>query len=229
MSKPTTVIELKDIGKSYQTGDEPTYALRGVNIAIQKGEFVAIMGPSGSGKSSLMHIIGLLDEPTSGSYKLDGVDVSKLSKNRQATIRNQEIGFVFQQFNLLPRTSVLDNVLLPTIYGNTTDATSRAKKLIHDVGLGDRLGHKSNQLSGGQIQRVAIARALVMDPAIVLADEPTGNLDSKRSVEIMELFRTFNKSGATIVLITHEPDIAKFADRIIHIKDGEVVAEKGAK
>ncbi len=225
MMQSMNAIELTDIRKLYRTGDEDTAALDGVDLAVKKGEFVAIMGPSGSGKSTLMHIIGLLDRPTSGLYKLDGQDVSTISKRKQAEIRNQKIGFVFQQFNLLPRTSVLENVLLPTIYGKVKDPQRRAKQLIERVGLADRLSNKSNQLSGGQVQRVAIARALVMDPAIILADEPTGNLDTKRSEEIMKLFRDINKAGATVVLITHEPDVAAYADRIIYIRDG-VVQEK---
>jgi putative ABC transport system ATP-binding protein len=224
MTAPATAIELSDITKLYKAGDEETAAIHGIDLTVRRGEFVAIMGPSGSGKSTLMHIIGLLDRPSKGLYKLNGEDVSNLSKRRQAEIRNQEIGFVFQQFNLLPRTTVLENVLLPTIYGPIDNPLGRATKLIERVGLGDRIKHKSNQLSGGQVQRVAIARALVMDPAIILADEPTGNLDSKRSAEIMELFRDINRSGATVVLITHEPEVAQYADRIITLKDGEVVS-----
>ena len=222
-------IELKDVGKVYRTGDEDTVALAGVNIDIEAGEFVAVMGPSGSGKSSLMHIIGLLDKPTSGAYLLEGQDVSRLSSRRQAQIRNQEIGFVFQQFNLLARTTVLDNVLLPTIYGhNGHGSRRRALELIGEVGLTDRIKHRSNQLSGGQIQRVAIARALVMDPAIILADEPTGNLDSTRSKEIMELFQKINGRGVTIVLITHEEQIAAHAGRTIRLMDGRVTADSAS-
>jgi len=223
------VIEIQNITKVYKTGDENTVAVDGIDLKVRKGEFVAIMGPSGSGKSSLMHILGLLDTPTSGKYILAGQDVSKLTKNRQAWIRNQEIGFVFQQFNLLPRTTVLDNVLLPTIYSKQKDATIQAKKMIERVGLSDRIKHKSNQLSGGQIQRVAIARALITDPTIILADEPTGNLDTKKSKEIMELFQKINHEGTTIILITHEPSIAKFAKRVIKLEDGKIVSDREAK
>jgi len=221
----TAIMSLKNISKIYKTGDENTAALDGVSIDIQEGEFVAIMGPSGSGKSSLMHIIGLLDTATKGSYQLNGQDVSKLSSSRQAEIRNNEIGFVFQQFNLLPRTTVTDNILLPTIYGKITNPEQRAIELAEEVGLGDKKHNKSNQLSGGQIQRVAVARALVMNPSIILADEPTGNLDTKTSIEIMNLLKEINKKGATIVLITHEAEIAKFASRTIHLRDGKIESE----
>lgn len=220
------VIEIKGITKVYKSGEEDTIALGGVDLTVKKGEFVAIMGPSGSGKSTLMHIIGLLDRPTAGQYKLDGKDVSKISKKQQAKIRNQEIGFVFQQFNLLTRTSAVENVLLPTIYGKVPNAEAKAAKLLDKVGLGDRTKNKTNQLSGGQIQRVAIARALIMDPAIILADEPTGNLDSKRSDEVMRLLQEINKGGATIVLITHEPDVAKYAERVITLRDGKITGDK---
>lgn len=220
------VIEIKGITKVYKTGEEDTVALGGVDLTVKKGEFVAIMGPSGSGKSTLMHIIGLLDRPTAGQYKLDGIDVSKISKKQQAKIRNQEIGFVFQQFNLLTRTSALENILLPTIYGKVPNAEKKARSLLDKVGLGDRTKNKTNQLSGGQIQRVAIARALIMDPAIILADEPTGNLDSKRSDEVMKLLQEINKGGATIVLITHEPDVAKYAQRVITLRDGKITGGK---
>lgn len=220
------VIEIKAITKVYKSGEEDTVALGGVDLTVKKGEFVAIMGPSGSGKSTLMHIIGLLDRPTAGEYKLDGKDVSKISKKKQAAIRNQEIGFVFQQFNLLTRTSALENVLLPTIYGKVPNAEKKAKALLDKVGLGDRTKNKTNQLSGGQIQRVAIARALIMNPAIILADEPTGNLDSKRSDEVMKLLQEINKGGATIVLITHEPDVAKYAQRVITLRDGKITGDK---
>jgi putative ABC transport system ATP-binding protein len=219
------VIELKNISKIYKTGGEDTVALDKINLEIGQGEFVAIMGPSGSGKSTLMHILGLLDVPTSGEYSLDGQNVSKLKKNAQAEIRNEKIGFVFQQFNLLPRTKVIDNILLPTIYGKSAGAKERAKKIIKQVGLENRVSHKSNQLSGGQIQRVAVARALIMEPSLILADEPTGNLDSKNSREIMELLADINKSGATIVVITHDPDIAKFAKRMVELKDGKIIKD----
>lgn len=226
MNKPKNVIELHGITKSYKTGDEITRALDHVTLEIGDGEFVAIMGPSGSGKSTMMHIIGLLDLPSSGEYLLDGRDVSSISRSTQAEIRNQKIGFVFQQFNLLPRTTVLDNVLLPTIYGKLKNPQERARQVIAEVGLGDRMKHLSNQLSGGQIQRVAIARALIMQPTILLADEPTGNLDTKKSDEIMKLFREVNKQGATVVLITHEEEVAKHADRVITLRDGKIVGSK---
>lgn len=220
------VIELKNISKVYPvTDEEKTVAVDNVNLTINKGEFVAIMGPSGSGKSSLMHVIGLLDSPTSGTYLLDGENVSTLSPSKQADTRNKKIGFVFQQFNLLPRTTVIDNVLLPTIYGAINKPSEKAKKIIKELGLEDQMYHKSNQLSGGQIQRVAIARALIMNPSIILADEPTGNLDTKRSKEIMELFTKINNAGATVVLITHEEDIAQFAKRIVRIEDGKVISD----
>jgi putative ABC transport system ATP-binding protein len=223
------VIEIRKITKIYKSGDEKTVALDEINLSIKKGEFVAIMGPSGSGKSTLLHILGLLDTPTSGEYYLDSEDVSKLSGTKQAAVRNQKIGFVFQQFNLLPRTSVLENVLLPTIYGNSNRASQKAMDMIKKVGLSDRINYKSNQLSGGQIQRVAIARALIMDPTIILADEPTGNLDTQRSKELMEIFTKINQSGSTIILITHEANIANCAKRIIHLKDGKIIEDKENK
>ena len=219
------VIQLKNIKKVYKTGEENTVAVNGIDLSIKKNEFVAIMGSSGSGKSTLMHILGLLDVATSGEYLLAGENVSKLSKNKQAEIRNREIGFVFQQFNLLPRTTVLDNVLLPTIYGKQKNSVAKAKEIIERVGLASRIKHKSNQLSGGQIQRVAIARALISDPSIILADEPTGNLDTKKSKEIMQLFQKINNGGATVVLITHEQTIAKYAKRIITLEDGKIVSD----
>ena len=226
MQKTTlNVISLKNISKIYKTGEENTVALNKINLEIGEGEFVAIMGPSGSGKSTLMHILGLLDVPTSGEYCLDGQNVSKLKRSDQAKIRNVKISFVFQQFNLLPRTKVLDNILLPTVYGKVAGTKERAKKIIKQVGLENRINHKSNQLSGGQIQRVAVARALIMEPSLILADEPTGNLDSKNSHEIMELFRVINKGGATIVVITHEAEIAKYAKRIVELKDGKIIKD----
>ncbi len=228
MNQEDDVIRLEKIRKVYKTGDEDTVAVCDIDLIIKKNEFVAIMGPSGSGKSTLMHILGLLDVPTSGKYFLAGENVSKLNKNRQAEIRNREIGFVFQQFNLLPRTSVLDNVILPSIYGKQKDATGKAKEIIERVGLADRINHKSNQLSGGQIQRVAVARALINDPSIILADEPTGNLDSKKSREIMQLFQQINDDGATVIVITHEPSVAKYAKRVIELEDGKIVSDKSS-
>ena len=221
------VIELEGIRKVYKTGDEDTAALAGIDLTVEEGEFVAVMGPSGSGKSTLMNIIGLLDRPTFGSYSLAGQDVSRLSGGKRAEIRNKEIGFVFQQFNLLPRTTVRENVVLPTIYGKDKAALGRVDGIIADVGLSDRAKYKSNQLSGGQIQRVAIARALVMNPSIILADEPTGNLDTKKSHEIMELVKLINGKGATIVLITHEESVAAYANRTIRLIDGSIESDIG--
>lgn len=224
----SNVIQFQDISKVYQMGGEETRALDHVDLSIEKGEFVAVIGSSGSGKSTLMHIMGLLDRPTSGSYLLDGREVAKLNKRQQAIIRNQQIGFVFQQFNLLARTTVLDNVLLPTIYGQIKNPKARAKELIDEVGLGSKIGHRSNQLSGGQIQRVAIARALVTDPSIILADEPTGNLDTKTSKEIIDIFSRINRAGSTVVLITHEQHIAAHADRVIEFEDGRIISGERA-
>ena len=220
------IIELKNIKKVYRSAGGDTHALKNIDLNIEEGEFLAIMGPSGSGKSTLMNILGLLDTPTSGQYILNGRNVSKLKGNELAEIRNKEIGFVFQQFNLLARTTVLDNVLIPTIYGDIDNPKEKAEELIDMVGLKSWIDHKSNELSGGQVQRVAIARALMMDPSIVLADEPTGNLDTKRSVEIMKLFKKINSEGSTIVLITHEKYIAEYASRIIHIRDGKIIKEE---
>ena len=217
-----TVIELKGVSKSYGKSSSKVNALRNINIKIKEGEFVAIMGRSGSGKSTMMHILGLLDRHFEGTYTLSGKKVSKLSEGDTADIRSREIGFVFQQFNLLKKTSVLDNVLLPKIYSPGLDDELRAIQAIKAVGLGNRVHNKSNQLSGGQIQRVAIARALVMEPSIILADEPTGNLDSNTAHEIMSLLSDINKQGKTIILITHEDDIAAYADRIIVLLDGEI-------
>lgn len=226
MINDTSVIELTDINKTYKSsGGAKTEALKGINLHIKQGEFVAIMGASGSGKSSLMNIVGLLDKHFKGVYKLNGKDVGKLSSNKAAEIRGDQIGFVFQQFNLLKRTSVLQNVLLPTTYHSRKHDEHRAIDVLKQVGLAEQIDKRSNQLSGGQIQRVAIARALIMNPSYLLADEPTGNLDSKTAHEIMSLFQKINEQGATVVLITHETDIAKYAKRIIRLKDGEIVEE----
>ncbi|HVZ12685.1 MAG TPA: ABC transporter ATP-binding protein [Patescibacteria group bacterium] len=222
------LIHVSKLTKSYNTGTTETVALSGVSFDIEKGEFVAIMGPSGSGKSTLMHMLGALDTPTSGSYILDSEDVSSLSQDQLADIRNKKIGFVFQAFNLLPRTTTLKNVMLPMVYGGVPKEkrVEVATKYLQLVGLGDRLSHKTNQLSGGQMQRVAIARSLVMNPAILLADEPTGNLASAQGDEIMEIFKNLNREGHTIIMITHEPDIAAHAKRTIMIKDGNLISDK---
>ena len=224
------MIEIKNITKTYKTGDVSFDALKGVSFTIKDGEFVAIMGPSGSGKSTLMHILGALDNPTSGEYFLDSKDVSTLSDDELADIRKDKIGFVFQSFNLLPRTTVLRNVILPLVYAgtNTEEREKRAKKSLLLAGLDEEhFGHLSNQLSGGQIQRVAIARALVNEPSLILADEPTGNLDSKTSEIVLATFQKLNKElGRTVVLITHEQEIAEHADRILFIKDGMLLEDR---
>jgi len=219
-----TVIKLGDIKKTYQMGAEEVHALRGISLSIDQNEYVAIMGPSGSGKSTLMNIIGCLDTPTSGLYELNGTNVSEMNDNELARIRNKEIGFVFQTFNLLARSDVLHNVELPLIYGgvNSHDRKRQAMEAIEKTGLGDRAHHKPNELSGGQRQRVAIARALVTRPSILLADEPTGNLDSKTGEEIMGLFDLLHKQGNTIILVTHEEDIAQHAYRRVKIRDGHI-------
>jgi putative ABC transport system ATP-binding protein len=223
--KMSAVIQIDDIKKIYQMGDMQVPALDGVSIEIQKGEMVAITGPSGSGKSTLMNIIGCLDTPTSGTYILDGEDVSKMTDDQQALVRNRKIGFVFQQFNLLPRTPAVDQVELPMVYAGTPNRKQRALAALQAVGLGERVHHRPNELSGGQQQRVAIARALVNDPSIILADEPTGNLDSKSGVEIMNIFKSLNRDkGLTIILVTHDPSIAEQAQRAIRVRDGVVVA-----
>jgi putative ABC transport system ATP-binding protein len=221
------MISVSHVSKIYQTGDVEVKALDDVSFEIKKGEFVAIMGPSGSGKSTLMHIIGALDTPTSGTYVLDGENVEKLSDDELADIRNRKIGFIFQFFNLLPRTSALKNVELPMTYGgiDKVEREKIARKFLDMVGLSDRLGNAPNQLSGGQQQRVAIARSLVMNPSIILADEPTGNIATTQAEEIMAIFQKLNNEGHTIVMITHEPDIAEHAKRIIHILDGHIVKD----
>jgi putative ABC transport system ATP-binding protein len=218
------IIETTEISKMYKMGAEIVQALKSISIDVHKGEYVAFMGPSGSGKSTLMNIIGCLDSPTSGTYILNGKDVSDMSENELAEIRNKEIGFVFQTFNLLPRASCLDNVALPLIYAgfNKSDREEKAFQSLSNVGLADRVHHRPNELSGGQRQRVAIARALVNDPSIILADEPTGNLDSKTSYGIMELFHELHQKGNTIIMVTHEDDIAHYAHRIVRLRDGLV-------
>src|ERR1700744_5779186 len=217
-----------NLWKTYDMGDQEVHALRGVDIRIRHNEYVAIMGPSGSGKSTLMNLIGCLDTATSGKYWLNGHDVSSLNNDELARIRNKEIGFVFQTFNLLARATSLHNVELPLIYNGTpaTERLARAKEVIEHVGPGARMNHKPNELSGGQRQRVAIARALVNHPSIILADEPTGNLDSKTGVEIMALFDELHSGGNTIVLVTHEPDIAEHAHRVVHIRDGKIFSDE---
>lgn len=220
-------IALTDIKKIYQMGDTPVAALAGVSLDIRAGEFTAIMGPSGSGKSTLMNILGCLDRPTSGSYRLDGQEVSSLTDDELAVTRNKQIGFVFQNFNLLPRLSALDNVALPLVYAGVDikERQKRAAEALAAVGLAKRMEHLPNELSGGQRQRVAIARALVNEPTILMADEPTGALDTKSGDEVMEIFGTLNSYGRTIILVTHEPDIAAHAKRVIHVRDGLIVRD----
>ncbi|HEV3061246.1 MAG TPA: ABC transporter ATP-binding protein [Vicinamibacterales bacterium] len=227
----STVIAVKNLVKTYVVGEVEVKALRGVNLEVPRGEFLAVTGPSGSGKSTFMHIAGCLDRPTSGQYFLDGQDVSRMSKDALAAVRNKKIGFVFQGFNLLSRTSALDNVELPLLYGGaslkTADRHKRAKDMLEAVGLGERSDHHPNQLSGGQQQRVAIARALINTPSILLADEPTGNLDTRTSIEVMGLFQRLNvERGITVLLITHEVDIAEYGTRIVTFRDGQVVADR---
>jgi putative ABC transport system ATP-binding protein len=225
------IIDVQELKKSYRVGDVTVHALRGVNLSLERGTFLAIVGASGSGKSTLMNILGLLDRPTSGHYFLEGEDVSGFDRDRRAVLRNRLIGFVFQSFNLLARTSALENVELPLMYGSrgrtAADRHQKAMELLTAVGLGERVHHTPSQLSGGQQQRVAIARALVTDPQVLLADEPTGNLDSRTSLEVMEILQRLNRErGITIILITHEPDIAAYADRMVVVKDGRVIKDE---
>src|SRR5579871_3764289 len=223
------LLSLRGIEKIYTTGDQEVRALDGIDLEIDHGEFVAIMGPSGSGKSTLLNIIGCLDAPTAGSYELDGIDVSKMDEAEQAHVRNQRIGFVFQGFNLLPRTTALKNVELPLLYGHHKDLIEIATAALEKVGLGDRLYHKSSELSGGQQQRVAIARALTMNPPLILADEPTGNLATRQSEEIMQIFQQVNDEGRTVVMVTHETDIAQFCKRMVIVRDGKIVEDAPVK
>jgi putative ABC transport system ATP-binding protein len=222
------LIQIDHLTKVYQLGEVDVHALRGVTVHVSRGEFVAIMGASGSGKSTFMNILGCLDKPTKGSYLLEGIDVGKLSRDELAAIRNKKIGFVFQGFNLLSRTSAIENVELPMFYSTVSNKLRKSKAIdaLDKVGLGDRVHHYPNQLSGGQQQRVAIARALVNDPSIILADEPTGNLDSRTSVEVMGIFQELNNHGITIILVTHEPDIAQFAKRHIVFRDGKIKSDR---
>jgi putative ABC transport system ATP-binding protein len=228
VQQETAAIRIHDVYRIYQLGENRVHALRGINLEVGRGEFVAIMGSSGSGKSTLMNILGCLDRPTSGDYFLDGLNVAQLPKQELAAIRNRRLGFVFQGFNLLARTTALENVELPTLYAkiDLEERQKRAKEALKMVGLGDRLDHFPSQLSGGQQQRVAIARALVNHPSILLADEPTGNLDSRTSIEIMSILQALNDEGLTIVLVTHEPDIAQYAKRVITFRDGKVCREE---
>jgi len=229
------VIQTNQLVKTYVTGTTEVHALRGIDLSVEKGEFIAIMGTSGSGKSTLMNLLGCLDTPTSGSYAIDGVSVEGLDRNQLADIRNQKIGFVFQGFNLLPRTSALENVELPMLYdrrggaAKKRDTRALATAALERVGLGERLDHQPSELSGGQQQRVAIARALVTEPALILADEPTGNLDSRTSIEVMALFQELNEQGITIVLVTHERDIASYATRIVEVRDGRIRRDEPVK
>jgi putative ABC transport system ATP-binding protein len=223
----SNIIKIRQIIRDFQLGSETVHVLKGIDLDIERGEYLAIMGPSGSGKSTLMNLLGCLDTPTAGSYVLNGKDVSKLSDDELADIRNKEIGFIFQTFNLLPRTTALDNVALPMVYAGATkkERTERAEKVLTDVGLSDRMDHRPNQLSGGQRQRVAIGRALVNKPSIILADEPTGNLDSKTGDEIMTLFDEIHQAGNTVIMVTHEEEVAAHAHRIIRLRDGIIESD----
>ncbi len=224
----SNMISIRNLNKVYKTGSVEVHALKNVNLEIEHGEFIAIMGQSGSGKSTLMNILGCLDRPSSGEYLLEGIDIKNQSQDELSLIRNKKIGFVFQAFNLIPRTNVLRNVELPMIYAKTKTSyrKQRAVELLEKVGLGDRINHLPNELSGGQKQRVAIARALANNPPIILADEPTGNLDTRSSEEIMEIFRNLNKEGSSVILVTHEPDIAEYADRVIVFRDGSIIEDR---
>lgn len=221
------VIKIRGIRRDFPLGQEVVKVLKGIDLDIERGDYVALMGPSGSGKSTLMNLLGCLDTPTYGTYELNGNDVSNMSDDELAEIRNKEIGFVFQTFNLLPRTTALENVALPMIYAGASkaDRTQRAREVLTDVGLADRMDHKPNQLSGGQRQRVAVGRALVNKPSIILADEPTGNLDSKTSLEIMNLFDAIHKQGNTVIIVTHEEEVARHAHRVIRLRDGMVESD----
>ena len=222
------MITLQKLMKIYQMGDSTVHAMDGVSLFIGQGEFVAITGPSGSGKSTLMNILGCLDRPTSGSYQLDGAEVATLNDDQLALTRNKKIGFVFQNFNLLPRISALQNIALPLVYAGVAEKErlSRSLTVLTKVGLAERREHRPNELSGGQRQRIAIARALVNDPAILIADEPTGNLDTKSSLEIMDIFCDLHKQGRTIIMVTHEPDIAAYAERVVHVRDGRILKDE---
>lgn len=224
MTENKAILQLRDIKRDFKLGAQTVHVLKGIDLDIEKNQYLALMGPSGSGKSTLMNLLGCLDTPTLGSYKLNGTDVSSLNDNQLAEIRNKEIGFVFQTFNLLPRSTALENVALPLVYAGMgkQERLERASEVLAQVGLADRMDHRPNQLSGGQRQRVAIARALVNRPALILADEPTGNLDSKTSLEIMKLFDDIQAAGNTVILVTHEEDIAQYAKRIIRLVDGNI-------
>ena len=222
-----TLIEVENLIKTYQLGGHQVQALKGVSFRVRKGEFIAIMGQSGSGKSTLMNLLGCLDLPSSGTYRLGDTDVSTLNSDQLAEVRNRRIGFVFQSFNLLARSSALENTELPLLYGRVSDSQTKAREALAKVGLADRVRHNPNELSGGEKQRVAIARAIVNTPSIILADEPTGNLDTQTGIEIMDIFSRFNQEGATLILVTHEPSIARYASRVIQMQDGLIISDSG--